>query len=111
MILTITEFAKVYGVTKREIDYWTSIDLLHPVVKNNGYRDYGEQAEDEIKVILIATMLDYPGSLESKYDKLINLDDREWKAVLDKLSNKHNIFTRRYNVAYLEASSRFNGGG
>lgn len=108
--MTIVEFAKVYGVSRREIDYWTNINLLHPVIRANGYRDYGKQAEDEVKIILVATMLDYPGSLKSKYDKLMNLDERQWKAILDKLANKHSEFARRYNVALLEASTRSNGG-
>lgn len=108
--MTITEFAKVYGVSKREIDYWTNINLLHPVVRDNGYRDYGNRAEDEIKMILVATMLDHPGTLESKYKKLMSLDQKQWNAILDRLANKHNEFTRRYSVALLEASNRSNGG-
>lgn len=109
-MLTITEFAKVYGVSKREIDYWTNIDLLHPVVKDNGYRDYGDQAEREIKIVLIATMLDYPGPLENKYDRLINLSDEEWKVVMKRLFNKINNLQKRYNVAYLEVQRRIDGG-
>lgn len=98
--MTIAEFAKVYGVSKREIDYWTSINLLHPIIRANGYRDYGERAEEEIKVILVAMMLDYPGPIERKCKMLNDLNDDKWRSILNKISNKRGNLDKQYTIAY-----------
>ena len=52
--MKIDEFAKKVGERKRNIDYWTTLGLLHPTInESNGYRDYGDEAEREIKELLI----------------------------------------------------------
>lgn len=98
--MLITKFCEIYGVDKGEVDYWTRIGLLHPRELENGYRDYSGQAEEEILMISVARMLDYPGSLESKIEKLYAIDDQEWNRIVERLENKHNRFTRVFNAAH-----------
>lgn len=105
------DFCEVYGVDKREVDYWTRLGLLHPTVLENGYRDYDRNAETELGIILVALMLDYPGSLESKYDMLTNLNEREWNSILDKIGNKHNRINKNYQTAYMIAYNKANRKG
>ena len=59
--MRIGEISKKYGVTRREVDYWTNLGLLHsddvdedPVVElSNSYRNYGSKAEEELKKLII----------------------------------------------------------
>ena len=70
--MTIKEFAEKYKIDKRSIDYWTNIGLLHPDQnESNGYRQYGENAEEEIKLILIAKAMNI-GSIEDTVELVKN---------------------------------------
>lgn len=63
--MTIKEFAEKYCVTKREIDYWTNLGLLHCTSdeeNGNGRRIYDSKSEEEIKLILIAIAMDCDGT-------------------------------------------------
>lgn len=57
--MRIDEFSKKYGVTKREVDYWTNLGYLHPETENNGYRDYNQTTEEEVKRIVILKAMGY----------------------------------------------------
>lgn len=110
MTMLINKFCEMYGVDKYVVDYWTRIGLLHPKIDEHGYRDYDIQTEQEIQMILVAKMLDYPGSLESKVERLHEMDEEQWQKVLSKLQNNYNRFTRNYSAAYKIASNKSQGG-
>ena len=66
----------------------------------NGYRSFEADAEEEIQLILIAKMLDYPGSLDSKIDRIKQMNGRDLRKLLDRIRNRYDIFTKNYEVAY-----------
>ena len=52
--MNIGDFAAKYSVTKREIDYWTDLGLIHPKInEKNGYQIYDAENEKEIKYVII----------------------------------------------------------
>ena len=108
--MMIKEFAEKYGVSRRDIDYWTNCGLLHPRVMSNGYRDYGQRAEDEMQNILVAMMIDEPGSIESTCEKLNCYGSEEWGVLAEKLNETKKRIVRKYNSAYETASKRSQGG-
>ena len=99
--MKIAEFADKYGVDRRSIDYWTNIGLLHPdgTSEGNGYRVYGEKAEEEIKKILIAKAMG--GSpLEEYVDLLDHLPADLWeKIVVDGIEKEIQRITSSYRLA------------
>lgn len=48
---TIGQIAKLAGVSKRTIDYYTNLGLLNPVRSENNYRYYTEEALIRLKII------------------------------------------------------------
>ena len=59
ILMTIGEFSKKYGLDIRHVNYLTDIGRIHPKTTRKGhYRDYGSEAEEEIKRILICYALD-----------------------------------------------------
>ena len=107
--MTISQFAEYFSVDIREVDYWTRIGLIHPEVHENGYRDYGSLADKEIRVILVALMLDYPGSLKSKYDMLMSMDDDKWHKILEQIKKRNETFNSQYNIAIDTVVRKMNG--
>lgn len=64
--MRIQEFAEKYGVSKRSVDYWTNIGVLHTEDREpNKYRNYGEKAEEEIKEILVLEAMNLPVNSET----------------------------------------------
>lgn len=98
-MMLIKNFCEIYNISRRELDYWTRIGLVHPRVMNNGYREYDEESGREVQLIIAAKMLDYPGSLESKVQKLHDMDSRQLQKVLDSLHNEYNRLSRHYSAA------------
>jgi len=83
--MTIKEFSKKYGVSKREIDYWTNLGLLHPEKEpENGYRYYGSKSEEEMKKILIAIAMGNKSTAEIKetVGMLGNLPKKYWDSIV-----------------------------
>lgn len=71
--MTIGEFSKKYGLDIRHVNYLTDTGKLHPKNERNGrYRDYGPEAEEEIKRILIVDALGAPNKDLDKYIKMFN---------------------------------------
>ena len=99
--MKITDLAGKYGVDRRSIDYWTNIGLLHPdgVSKGNGYRVYGDKAEEEIKKILIAKAMG--GSpLEEYVDLLDHLPSNLWeRVVIAQIESEIQRVTLSYRLA------------
>lgn len=105
--MMIKEFAEKYQVERRTIDYWTNLGLLHPLVLDNGYRVYGEEAEQEMENILVASMMDGPGSIESKYQKLLDIRSQEdWAKIRDSIRRGGDRYLRHYGVALATADRR-----
>lgn len=67
--MRIAQFAEKYGIDTRTVDYWTTIGLIHADRGENGfYREYGDQAEREIKTVLIAQAMNTGCSIEECTD-------------------------------------------
>lgn len=107
--MKIKEFAKKHNVDRRSVEYWTTCGYLHPEVLDNGYREYNEQCDEEMEEILIAVMLNEPGSLEEKLSKQSNFDSSQWSEIMSKLSRKKEASMKKYDVAYYAAKRRMRG--
>ena len=104
--MRINEFAEKYGVDKRQIDYWTNLNLLHPegTSEGNGYRVYGPTAEEEIKKILIVRAMGVDSKLKEYVDLLDHLPKELWKiVVLDRIDGEIRRVTADYEQAKLYA--------
>lgn len=108
--MRISEFSKKYGVDKRTIDYWTNCGLLHPQVnKTNGYREYGPEAEKEIKLLLIAKAMGI-GSIEETVESLnypLTSKILVKNYVMYRLEAKKRIEMTRFNNAIQYAKELF----
>ncbi len=62
MRYSISEMAKLSGVSGRTLHYYDEIDLLKPseVLRDNGYRYYDEAAAERLQQILFYRELDFP---------------------------------------------------
>lgn len=50
----INEFAEKFYVTKREVQYWIDLGLIHPKKnENNNYQMFDDENEMEIKRVII----------------------------------------------------------
>lgn len=77
-----SDIVKKYGVTTREVSYWTDLGLLHGDQNDSsGYYDYGPKAEEEIKKILIAKAMNV-SSIEKCVKMLDVLPKELWKRVV-----------------------------
>lgn len=99
-MVRIHDFAKKHGVDKRSIDYWTTIGLLHPEVHENGYRDYGDQADEEIGYIFIASMMNRPCSLKDAVNDIRGYDERQWRKCINDMQDQMSSYTEKYDIAY-----------
>ena len=107
--MLITEFCKTYGVDKGEVDYWTRIGLLHPRVMKNGYRDYSGRAEDEVEMILVAKVVDSPGSFESNLESIRGMDNHQLRKLLTKMKDSDDIRSLNYKIAYNKIARMIEG--
>ena len=98
--MMMKEFCEKYGVTKRNVDYWTNLGLLHPDIHENGYRDYGERAECEIGYIFIASMMNRPGSLKETVDEMCKYDEKKWRKCIYDMQNRKSSINDQYDIAY-----------
>ncbi|MCT4621664.1 MAG: MerR family transcriptional regulator [Marinisporobacter sp.] len=72
----INEIAKLFNITKRTLQYYDKIDLLKPaLIKENGYRVYGEDELTQLIEILIL--------------KNIGLNSRDIKSVFEEKTPKN----------------------
>lgn len=101
--MRIKEFCEKYGVSRRSIDYWTYLGLLHPEVHENGYRDYGEQAESEIEYIFIASIMNRPESLKNVVNDIRNYDEKKWRKCISEMQNQQSNIMGQYDIAYKAA--------
>ena len=87
--MNISEFSKKYGLGQLTVDYYTNLGLLHPTVnENNGYREYGPNTEEEVKLILIADAMG-AGPAKEYVEVLKILPKREWqKFVKDRIKEE-----------------------
>lgn len=98
--MNINKFAEKHNVGRNEIDYWTCIGLLHPDINDrNGYRDYGDRAESEIGLILVASALDN-GPIKETVNKLNGMNSTRWRnEVISKLHKKSVNSSSRFSEA------------
>lgn len=99
--MKIDEFAKLFGQSKRNVDYWTNLGLLHPKInEDNGYRDYGEEAKEDMKKIAILKSAGM--KLDKDHLTLITLAEKnpEVKKMLRSLiEGMREKATKQYNAA------------
>ena len=98
--MLIKEFCEKFGVSRRNIDYWTNIGLLHPDIHENGYRDYGEQAEKEIGYIFIASMMNRPEPLKDVVDHIREYDEKQWRKCINDMQKQKSALSEQYDIAY-----------
>ncbi len=98
--MLIKDFCEKYGVTRRNIDYWTNLGLLHPEIHENGYRDYGDRAESEIGYIFIASMMNRPGSLKETVNDIREYDEKKWRKCINDMQNQRSTLTEQFDIAY-----------
>lgn len=80
--MRISDFAEKYGISTREVNYWTDLGLIHNDQNGSGgYRDYGPKAEEEIKKVLIAKAMNVR-SIEKCVKMLDALPRELWKPVV-----------------------------
>lgn len=98
--MKINEFAEKYGLDKRQVDYYTNLGLIHPDGKQtNGYREYGPQAEEEAKLILIIDAMEVR-PVDAYVKVLTYLPKKEWKSfVIDKIRQNMERVTEHYRKA------------
>ncbi|PAB57829.1 MerR family transcriptional regulator [Anaeromicrobium sediminis] len=90
----ISDFAKMFNITKRTLQYYDKIDLLKPAyVKENGYRIYGENELGKLIEILIWKNI----GLESDHIKKIFKDKTKENIsnILEEAEEKINEEIRR----------------
>ena len=102
----IKDFAEKYGFDRHTIDYWTNLGLLHPKVQDNGYRDYGDRTDEEIRIIIIALLLDRPGPLERTVDILEQLEPYQWRDILKEIETKQSITMNHFNIARIMSNMK-----
>ena len=95
----ISEFCDKYDVTRREVDYWTRIGLLNPCIMENGYRDYSNIVENEVTVILLAKMLNYPEPIKDTVEKLYDMEPYEAKKVMERLEHMKENKDKNFKIA------------
>lgn len=105
----ISEFCDKYDVTRREVDYWTRIGLLNPLVMENGYRDYSNISEDEVTTILVAKTLDYPEPIKDVVAKLNDPDSRKTMKIRERLDRVIENNKKQFKFALEFAQSKAEG--
>lgn len=91
--LTISAFAKLSGISRKNLIYYDEIGILKPaLVKENGYRYYSDNQIEEVSIILALKDLDIPLKEIKSYienvspDNLINLIAAQREKILDELN-------------------------
>lgn len=104
----ISDFCMKYGVKKRSVDYWTNLGLIHPNVNpRNGYRDYGEIAEEEVKDILLVQVINDGKVTKAEIAKLDDYTKEKWRdAVLSKISDAYSANRDRFDLILNHANER-----
>lgn len=99
--MRINELAEKYGTDKRTIDYWTNLNLIRSTQLQNGYRDYGVDAEEDIKKALIIDAMGIVGEKRKEYFKLLDyLPVEEWqKVVIDKIEDERSKVSKKFDDA------------
>ncbi len=98
--MRIKEFSEKYGVSKREVLYWTTCGWIRcNQESNNNYYDYREEAEEDIRKILIVRAM---GARPiDEYIKLLDILPKDlWKTVVfDKINGEIERLTKSHRAA------------
>lgn len=100
-MMRIGELAEKYGVTTREVDYWTNLGLLHTqrCEYSNEYRNYDDKSEGEIKKILIMKAMGL--TLNEEHMTFLNAvpQDMIKEVIIDRIERERNKACMRFNEA------------
>ena len=59
MFFSIGELAKKSKISADTIRFYEKMQLIHPLVRNNGYKDYPEQTLQQLQLIQVAKNLGF----------------------------------------------------
>lgn len=98
--MRIKEFADKYGVTTREVDYWVLLHLIRcEVSEDNSYRNFGPEAEEDVKQVIIAKAMGLPLNT-SNIRKLEDLTDGFWSnMIMDQIVKEETAAMKLYEMA------------
>lgn len=96
----IGEIAKLAGVSKRTIDYYTNLGLLRPVRSESNYRYYGEETLVRLKMIEGMKMSRF--TLEEIREQLGILDRGDLPVHPGATGNNINVELLRRQLKHLE---------
>lgn len=91
--MTIKQFSEKYHVSRRKIDYWTNIGCLHPTFKENNYRDYGENCEKEMKLLIIFEAAGFMAA-------------SDFKVLLERFMNGFLLYDYKYLLSMLDEEQK-----
>lgn len=104
MKFSISEMAKLSGVSVRTLHYYDEIELLKPseVVPETGYRYYDEQAIQRLQQILFYRELDFP---LKEIVKIMNSSEYNQQDALKMIIWEKNQSQRMYRILLAGGSS------
>mgnify|MGYP003334235154 CR=1 FL=1 len=58
-VMLIRELSKHLNLSRDTIRFYEKLDLIHPLIRNNGYKDYSEQDVQQLQLIQVAKNLGF----------------------------------------------------
>ncbi len=86
--MLIGELAKQVGLSKDTIRFYEKLELIQPLIRNNGYKDYSEQDAQQLQLIQIAKNLGFTLTEIKEILDLINVSDLPAEQFQNILRNK-----------------------
>lgn len=99
--MTIKKLAEKYGTDTRSIDYWSNLGVVHFTQKPNGYREYGPEAEEDMKKIMIVRAMNIMNGEFKKYLELIDHLPKDLfdTLIIDRIKEEMKKMTKSYKDA------------
>ena len=104
--MRVKDLAKKYGVTARSVQYWTDLGLLTvDGTEPNGFRQYGEQAEEELKLILICEAAGL--KVDAEHVRFVELMPKDMmESLIGMIENERKKATQHFDQAIRFARER-----
>ena len=99
--MLIGELSKYLNLSRDTIRFYEKLDLIQPLIRNNGYKDYSEQNIQQLRLIQTAKSLGFTLTEVKQISDLIHVNDIPAEQFHEILEDKLNVVQNK--IAQLQS--------
>ncbi len=94
-VMLISELSKHLNLSRDTIRFYEKLALIHPLIRNNGYKDYSEQDVQQLQLIQVAKNLGFTLAEIKQILDLVNVNEIPAEQFHEILTDKLNLIREK----------------